>query len=170
MIDNQEITATLTKLYQLFDEATKSNTTDTYLLKLYSKFALMEFCGWIEESMDEIVDCFAIRTLSNQTYKDIFRQTIKVNNYGFKWKENFRPMLFKTIGIHNLEKIDLILQDRGIIIDSLHGELTGLSAERGIAAHTFINSQFKTPSIYLNTLNIIYPILKEIEREIDLIT
>ncbi|MBC7643250.1 MAG: hypothetical protein H7174_13110 [Flavobacterium sp.] len=132
----------------------------------YSKLAIIELCGWIEHSMDNIADNFANRHLSSIPFKDIYLN-VKTNTFGFEYKKNFRKMLGTTIGLHNMETIELSLTSTGEIA-ILEANLTSLKILRDNAAHTFINATttYQAPSVTKSQLLIIYPILKKIGQQV----
>ncbi|ASZ11188.1 endoribonuclease [Chitinophaga sp. MD30] len=133
----------------------------------YSKLAIIELCGWIESSMDDIVQHFADRKLKTASYQRIFRKEIKGKNYGFEYETNFRKMMHQTIGLHNMESIEVKL-DRSGQIAILLAELNALKLLRNDAAHTHIDATktYQAPSVTKAQLLRIYPILKEIDREV----
>ncbi len=165
MVDHTEITTTLNKLDSLY-----SSTADVDLLKWYSKLSMLEFCGWIETTMDSIVLSFADRKLTAQEYKNQCTTILK-KTHGFLYDGHFKELLCKIIGLHNLEIIETNIGNPNI--DTLNRELTQLWQLRSELAHTFTDSMkvYKTtPSTVLNgNLVIILPILKIIQKEIDAI-
>ncbi|WOD43475.1 hypothetical protein [Hwangdonia lutea] len=127
----------------------------------YSKLALMELCGWIEESLDKIARrCVKNKILTTQ-YEDIMDSIVK-NNYGFNYKRNFRKMMLQTIGVVKMEKLETQLNNTGKI-GLLNATLDNLTIERNKAAHSTnagVMLTFQAPSITLNQLEQIYPILR----------
>ena len=91
MINEAEIIYTLTKLecFLLFD-----STADNDLIKYYSKLSMLEFCGWIEITMDSMVLSFASRKLGTKNYKDECNKIFKKTN-GFLYEEHFRQMIYR---------------------------------------------------------------------------
>jgi len=132
----------------------------------YSKLSIIELCGWIELSMDKIVEHFANKHLKTQPYKDMFN-SLKDKNYGFDYKANFRKMLCKTIGMHKMEILEIKLNKNGDIT-KLDGILCSLKTLRNDAAHTYIDvtKTYQAPSVTISQLNDIYSILKHFSREI----
>ena len=133
----------------------------------YSKLAIIELCGWIEYSMDYIAEHFANRKLRTQSYRDIFKG-YKNTNYGFEYKKNFRKMLYQTVGLSVMEKIETKLERIGGLITVLDTELDNLKTLRNDAAHTYIDATktYQAPSVTRAQLLRIYPILKKIDQEI----
>lgn len=102
----------------------------------YSKLAVLELCGWIEISMDDMVGRFARRNIKQEAnlkyvLKDVIRKT-----YGFDYKMNFRMMVVKTIGICNCEKIEASIDQATLA--KFEAELSNLKAVRDRLAHTYV--------------------------------
>jgi hypothetical protein len=76
-------------------------------------------------------------------------------------------MLGNTIGLHNMEAIELTLTATGEIT-ILDATLTALKTLRDDAAHTFIGATttYQAPSVTKAQLLIVYPILKKIAQEV----
>jgi len=164
MIVKNYIESTIDDLEKMYNNS-RSQKKSIY----YSKLALMELCGWVEGSMDDIVEKYCNRKLRNESYKTYVRKEIIKPNFGFQYNNNFRPMLMKAIGIVAIEKLEKKLENSGGKITILKSKLGNLKSPRNDAAHTFIKgttSMFDTPSIIKREFNILYPILKEIESEI----
>lgn len=160
MVVKKHIMYNIKNLNRLYDSA--PTTEATY----YSKLAIIELCGWIELSMDSIAEHFANKHLKTQPFKNSFQSLIE-NNYGFDYKRNFRKMLNQTIGLHNMEKIELKINLTGCIT-ILDSTLDILKKLRNDAAHTYIGTTttYQSPSVTKSQLEIVYPILKEISKEI----
>ncbi|MEJ5316671.1 MAG: hypothetical protein WHS63_06665, partial [Tenuifilum sp.] len=129
--------------------------------------AIIELCGWIELTMDNIVERFANKHLKTQPFKESFK-SLKMNNYGFDYKKNFRRMLSQTVGLHNTEKLETKLNKSGQI-DILDAILKNLKKLRDDAAHTYIDATktYQAPSATKAQLEQIYPILKEFSKEVN---
>ena len=156
MVVKQHILVNIKRLDKLYNSA--STTEATY----YSKLAIIELCGWIEFSMDNIAKNFANRHLKTLPYQNSFQALIN-SNYGFEYKNNFRKMLNQTIGLHNMEQLELPLIATGEIA-ILDATLDSLKVLRNDAAHTFIGATttYQAPSVTKAQLEVIYPILKKI--------
>ena len=160
MVVKQHILENIKKLDRLYNSA--STTEATY----YSKLAIIELCGWIEFSMDNIATNFANRHLTSLDYQNSFVALIK-SNYGFDYKSNFRKMLCQTIGMHNMQNLELPLIASGEIA-ILVANLNTLKQLRNDAAHNFIGTTtiYQAPSVTKAQLETIYPILKKIGASI----
>lgn len=162
MITHAYIRDTLVKLDKLYNNPRSQKETN-----LYTKLALLELCGWVEESMDNIVKIYGKRKLKTEPFKKLHLNIID-KNYGFKYEYNFRPMLIQTIGIIQVEKLETDL-NKLAKIDILSSELTRLNKLRNKAAHTYTKgttASFAAPSVTLGIFHIIYPILLEIDQKL----
>jgi hypothetical protein len=160
VVVKKHILKTVNKLDRLY------NTTPTAEATYYSKLAIIELCGWIEQSMDMIADSFANRKLKTLPYQSIYK-SIKEKNYGFVYKEHFRKMLYQTIGLHQMESLEKKLNHTGSIT-VFQSELETLKILRNDAAHTYIDATktYQAPSVTKAQLETIYPILRQIHKEI----
>jgi hypothetical protein len=162
MITDQKIRANLNDLDSLYNKPTNTPQEATY----YCKLALLELCGWIEESMDCLIRKHSKR-LKNQVNKDYVNNVID-KNHGFNYEGNFREMLIKIIGIIQVERLEFKLEKQGDITQ-LKSILKRLNKPRNEAAHTFykgVTQIFQAPSTSLGDLSDIYQILKKIETEL----
>lgn len=130
----------------------------------YSKMALLEYCGWIEESLDKIAKRCVKGKLSDSRHIRIFNNLIVRKNHGFQYYDNFRPMMIKTIGIVYMEELDLHLASLGDK-STLVNELEAIKKQRNDAAHTWVIGRtlsYPAPSQTIIRLNRVYPILRAI--------
>lgn len=135
----------------------------------YSKLAVIEGCGWIELSMDYIATNYAKRKLRLKTrpFIDMFEGVVG-GNHGFQYKDNFRKMLIATIGLRNMERIETKVNRSGNI-DVLKSQLKNLLFDRNDASHTYIDATktYPAPSLIKGSILTVYPILKEINAEVN---
>ncbi len=130
--------------------------------------AILELCGWIEESMDEIINNCAKKNLRTQDQIEKVKKDIIKKNHGFKYESNFKKMLIQLIGFINVcrleKKVDAIKFDR------LKSNLKDLKSFRDQEAHTYITQSFTrridAPSRTLSRLNDIYEGLKDYEKKL----
>ena len=163
MITKSYLLENLNELNKLYNGAT-SNKKAIY----YCKLALLELCGWIEESMDDIIRQYSNSKLKDDKNKKYLKNNIIKPNYGFRYDENFREMLVKTIGIIQLEKLEIKLEKQGIIT-KLKSALKKIIEQKNEAAHTFLKGVTRTydaPSVTREIFLEIYELLKLFEREI----
>jgi len=164
MIVKNYILSTIEELDSLYN-----NSRSQKKAIFYSKLALLELCGWIEESMDNIVISYGSRKLKQKSNKDHIKDNIVSWVHGFQYNQHFRPMLMSVIGIKNLEMIEIKLENKGGQISRLKSFLGNLKSDRNDAAHTFlkgITRTYNAPSRTKGEFLSIYPILKEFDKEI----
>jgi len=130
----------------------------------YSKLALLEVCGWIEETMDDIVRSCARKHLKKQNSFDSIEKVIE-NTHSFKYQSNFQNMLRQLVGLINLEKLEN--NYNSIKFQLLASSLGTLKQYRDEHAHTYIKGQtntFYAPSFTISHFYKVYDGLKDIER------
>ncbi|NVN95975.1 MAG: hypothetical protein HXX18_11890 [Bacteroidetes bacterium] len=164
MIDSIGITTTIDELDVLYN----SNPLQaTY----FSKLAVLELCGWLELTMDCIVNECANSKLSLQSNKDFFEKKVVDSTFGFHYDQHFRPMLMKLIGLIKLEQIESGLITSGEL-SILESHLGTLNQTRRRAAHTSIvgaTVTYEAPSKIRQYLNTLFPILKKFETALQII-
>lgn len=150
-------------------EYNKSTTTTHYAI-LCSKLATMEFCGWIEQTFDEIIKDYARNKLRIPSNFDYIERTILKNNHGFHYENNIRKVLMNCIGINNLENFEDCLENTLGYLTVLRSKLNTFTTSRNNAAHTYTpygtTITYVAPSVIVAEINIITPILQKLEQEI----
>jgi hypothetical protein len=128
----------------------------------FSKYAILETCGWIEEAMDEIVLTFALRKLGNPDNAKSFKEKVRSNsNMGIN---NLRKLLIELIGLVNLERLETMADPAKVA--NLYADLSHLHPLRNTEAHTHINGIIRNidaPTVTRARLDRIYDGLVEIE-------
>lgn len=159
MVNYVDIEKTLGNL----DSTYSASMSDPFLPIILSKTALIEFSGWIEQSMDQILfDYLDFHVCESYMVKYIKSQ-IK-NNHGFKYENNILRILSITIGSYNLENV---LDE--INIDVFKTILDKYSDNRNKAAHTHTagtTMTYDAPSVILKDFEKIKPIITTIEHEV----
>lgn len=120
--------------------------SDPLLPILLSKTALIEFSGWIEQSMDQILYDYLDSHICETYIIKYIKDQIK-KNYGFKYENNILRILSITIGAYNLENVL-----NKININLLKTLLDKYSNKRNNAAHTHTLgtiTTYDTPSVIL---------------------
>ncbi len=163
MITQSYIKTTLIELDRLYVLST-SQKKAIY----FSKLALIELCGWIEESVDDIVIRHSSRKLKVVCNREYCKVDIVNLNYGFQYNSNIRPMLMRLIGLVCLEKVEKKLELTAQIT-LLKSNLGNLKRSRNEAAHTHLKGVTRTylaPSRILGDFNRIYPLLHSLDYEL----
>ena len=163
MIAKSYIESTLKELDKLYNQAS-SQKKAIY----FSKLAVIELCGWIEETVDEIVLRHANRKLKNNDNKTYCKEKIIKSNYGFQYLQNVRPMLISLVGLIGVEKIENELE-KTAQITLLKSNLGNLKLSRNEAAHTHlkgITRTYNAPSRTIGDFNRICTVLEKLDCEL----
>lgn len=163
MIASSHIDKTLKDLDKLYNSAT-SQKKAIY----YSKLALIELCGWIEETLDNIVIKHANRKLKLPCNKKYYSEKIVMKTYGFDYKANIRPMFIGLVGIIEVEKIEKKL-DKQMQLQRFKSQLGNLKAIRNDAAHTHLKGVtrvYNAPSYTIREFSTIKQFLEKIDSEL----
>ncbi len=134
----------------------------------FSKLAVLEYCGWIEESFDNIIRRSVKQKLKTMEFRQMLERTVIGNTYGFQYKKDFRPMLTKSVGLQNSEALESFLKNSGGF-EMLISELDSMKLHRNTAAHTWVsdaNQTYPAPSLIKGSLEKVHPILRSIYSEI----
>ncbi len=162
MIARTYILENLNALDHRFNKATSAKES-----LFYSKLAIIELCGWIEESMDDLVLRCARRHLKLAANVKYVEKEIVERTYGFKYEKHFRRMLIQVIGLINIEKLEKRVDQtkRTHFIATLEA----LTTSRNSEAHTHIRGTTKlinAPSVTLNQFNTLYEGLIEYDNTV----
>lgn len=124
-------------------------------------------CGWIEESMDDIVLRCATRHLKNISNKEYVRKQIVRRTHGFDYDYHFRRMLIQLLGIINVENIEKSVDNSKQA--QLKAILSTLKSEKDPEAHTHIKGvtrSINAPSVTLSQFPAIFDGLIEYDQVI----
>jgi hypothetical protein len=134
----------------------------------YAKLTVLEACGWIEETMDNIIHDYHIRKLPNPSNQREIQDVI-TRTFGFDYTTNFRKMVIHTVGLINVSKIETTLEMNGDLT-TLKAKLGNLKVYRNNFAHTHTKKgsipSYPHPSLIKNEINIIFTCLKLYQQEL----
>ncbi len=166
MLEGTEIKKTLSWLDRQYIAASAKRRISNIELQLYSKLALLELSGWLEQSFDRIVMEYLERTCGDPTYikkcKDMLIK--KVN--GFNYETDVQKLLLFIIGPQKFRILENKLKTKGLF-DQFHSTLNTLCELRNKAAHTHTRGtteQFSAPSQILLYYNQITKPMQYIDR------
>ncbi|MBL1146122.1 MAG: hypothetical protein HND56_07115 [Pseudomonadota bacterium] len=114
---------------------------------LYSKLALLELCGWIEESMDDVVNRCVNKNVKKHQYRQYLKEQVVERNSGFDYERHFRSMLVQIVGFSVFEKLEKRVDP--VKLHLFKSSLGSLKTIRNSAAHTHIKGitpNVKAPS------------------------
>jgi len=165
--DSTEILQIVTELDNKYNASPPPNPQWAIL---YSKLSIIEFCGWIEQTFDEILIAYSSNKLTKLNYLQYYKENVINTNYGFQYEKHFRQMLIKTIGINNLESLEDCLENHLAYLSILKSILGTFKTPRDTAAHTYTpqgaTPNYNSPNIVISNINRITPILQKIEQEL----
>jgi hypothetical protein len=130
----------------------------------FAKLAIIELCGWIEESMDELINRSSRRNLKVPKNREYCAEKIVGSVYGFDYNKNFRGMLMQLIGLVNVEKLEARVNQAKH--DSLKSTLGTLKQARDSIAHTHLKGVTRTldaPSVTIRSFQRVYEGLADLE-------
>jgi hypothetical protein len=160
MIKKRDIQRSL----QTLDSRYNAGTVDIADTIYYSKLAVLEYCGWIEHSMDQIVERSIKGKLKTDKFKRTFEKEIVGRTYGFMYEKHFLAMIIRTVGIVEAERLERLLEADGSYL-VLKAQLNQMKTYRDKAAHTWSDLSgpaFPAPSILLGNLDVAYPIFTKL--------
>jgi hypothetical protein len=131
----------------------------------FAKLAIIEVCGWIEESMDEIVLSCASRHLTNTQNISYVENVIVGRTNSFEYEQHFRLMLMRILGIIGLEKLEMSFN--ATKFNKMKASLIFLKTRRDEQAHTHIQDMtmnIDAPSVIISHFQNVYDGLKHIEN------
>ncbi len=160
MITKQYIVPSLQALDTAYQGAVSVDDAERF-----AKLAIIELCGWIEESMDDLVTRCSARHLKIPDNRDFCKSQIIKRTYGFDYDIHFRMMLIKLLGIITVEKIEKQLDQAKHV--TLKSTLGNLKVVRDAVAHTHLKGTARTldaPSVMINRFQIIYDGLLDVDQ------
>lgn len=140
------------------------NTTSTTEASYCSKLAILELCGWIEISMDDIVLRGCVRALKQEKNRKAVREKVKYN-YGFEYQKHFVSLITSLVGFHGFEALEKTIPVSVSI--SFKSELGNLKERRNSLAHTYykgVTPSYDAPSITMSRYQIVTAGLEAYDR------
>lgn len=130
----------------------------------FAKLAILELCGWIELSMDDIVRMRSRRTIRVAANQAFVETEVIKRNYGFS-HQNFRGMLIRVMGLHDVERLEQRVDTAKRA--KLEAQLISLVTIRNSLAHTYVKGVTTTidaPSVTMARFAEVYEGLCDYER------
>ena len=166
MIVKKHIFLTLRSLDKRYNSALTSATPEDAIF--YSKLAILEYCGWIEEAFDTVIRRSMKKKLKTLAFKQILEGGVIGTTYGFRYKKHLRNMLCRSLGLQRAEAIEQSLKDNGEF-EVLESELETFTGHRNNAAHTSVAGTTQTypaPSVVIASLQKVHPIARRLYKEV----
>ncbi len=152
------------KLLQKLDSCfNDSQASDPTLSIVYSKAAILEVCGWLEEAFDEIAHNCVRKRLRTLERRKFLNDKIKAT-YGFEYNTKARPLITHAIGVVKLLEIEKNLEnDASLTV--LKTTCSNLNKLRQDAAHTTIYGRkmtYPAPSVAIQEFEKCLPIVNRL--------
>lgn len=158
------------KLEERYDDPDSSDTytasADIELKesRFYSKLAILELSGWVEGSIDALVQNLADRKSLTNDARERFKKAVK-STRGFDYENHFLELLHKVIGIIDTGMVEENINNNiDGTLENFKSTLNSLYKSRNRLAHTFsqeMQEQIDSPS---NTRDYYKKILAGLER------
>ena len=139
----------------------------TILSAMFSKLAVLELCGWLEQTIDRILYHYVNVTISNRQLRNTIKEQVIDTVYGFKYAKELKPLFMKILGAARFNHILRVLGRKGqdeILLSCIQK----LNRERNVAAHTYWNDKaqqhFDAPSCTYQEFLTLVPIVTEIDK------
>lgn len=162
MIARSEIEQNLKSLDRRFVNAQSAREA------LYaSKLAIIELGGWVELSMDDVIERCAVRHLAVEKNRKFCREKIIGTTWGFEYEKHFRNMLARLLGLINVERIERKVD--GAVHSAFLASLESMKVARNLEAHTYLKGVTRTinaPSVTLTHYSRIENGLAQIDEAI----
>lgn len=132
----------------------------------YSKLAIIEICGWIESSLDELFYNYSSSALESSNYINKMHNRIK-ETYGFSQNKHLKPLVVSVVGYSGLEKLESSCDQS--LLGGLYRNLDELTKMRNELAHTYIKGfavTIESPQLILRRLDHVANGLDELERKL----
>jgi hypothetical protein len=146
-------------LEQLF-----TNTNEKKKVILFSKLALLELCGWIETTMDSIINENAKKRNLDPEDEKFIRGKV-TRTYSFEYIK-FRDLVILLIGVKKTKLLETSMNNNFVLMEA---KLNELFTKRCKLAHTHSDRTTKiidSPQIMKSDFNDLLKYLKEYERKL----
>lgn len=163
MIDYDSIYGTLSKLDREYN--LKQSDPDFQMPVLISKLAVLELCGWIEMSLDQVLNDYISKLSLNDDIKKKLDAIIK-HNHGFSFDNNIFPLFCGVLGVKMVADLFDSMTDRDY--QNLKTVTDNYSKHRNQAAHTDTPNgttrTYDAPSLVIQAYNQIKPAVVKMEE------
>jgi len=131
--------------------------------------AIIELCGWIEISLDEIFETNAPKFANQRRYSKKFAGQLD-KTYGFHEVSHLQPLIIALVGYSGLEQLEASCDRR--LMGGLHRNLNELTDMRNRLAHTYIKGfgvTIESPQLILGRLEHVANGLDHFAEQLDLL-
>lgn len=160
MIVKCHIEGTLTRINRLY-----LASADVRLGLYFSKLAMLELCGWIEITMDDMVRSLSKRMVRNVGNRNYYEKEFIKRTHGFEYEYHFRRMLIGLVGLHGVEEIERKVNSA--VFQPMCAALNTLKPDRDKHAHEYIKGttlRLDAPSIIITRYKVVHAGLVNVEQ------
>ncbi len=160
MITKQYIVPGLQALDTAYNNAASDDDAERF-----AKLAIIELCGWIEESMDSLVLRCGKRQLKVSKNRTYCEDDIIAPTYGFDYHKHFRYMLIRLVGLVTVERLEMQVDQAKHV--TLKSTLGSLKVVRDSVAHTHLKGTTRTldaPSVTIRRFQWVYDGLLDLDQ------
>ena len=160
MITKQYIVPSLQALDTAYRNAASDDDAERY-----AKLAIIELCGWIEESMDSLLLRCGKRHLKDAKNLGYCEDDIINPTYGFDYHKHFRFMLIRLVGLITVERLERQVDQAKHA--TLKSSLGSLKVVRDSVAHTHLKGttrRLDAPSVTLRSFQSVYDGLLDLDQ------
>lgn len=137
------------------------------LAAMFSKLAILEVGGWIEQTVDSMLYYYVNATVPNRQIQKTVKEQVIDTVYGFRYASDLKPLFMKVLGADKFQYIEQKLKRKGMDQILLNCIAT-LNRGRNAAAHTYwhrsVQQKFDAPSVTCKLFNDMLPIVIEIDK------
>lgn len=167
--------------YSLIDTDHSQSTDYKLELSMLSKFSVMEFCGWIEVSMDSILKTYLKIKVKDKAVFDGANYDVD-RVHGCDPNKHIRPMMRQILGAKSfaryVKKSGADLDQICASVDLIGGKpssscmAAGVKPQpkRNVAAHTCLmpsaQAYFNAPSRVMHELKLVHPLLWNLRNDL----
>ena len=150
------------------DTEYNASITDPDMPVFFSKLAVIELSGWLEDSIDEILYEYIGQHLLDSDVINPVKDIIQ-KNFGFKYGSNILKICLSVLGANNWENI--VDKLKPVEYSNLKAITGSLTDSRNKAAHTstVATRTFNAPSLTLADFRKLKPAIQMIENEVRMI-
>ena len=159
----------LQKTLQFLDSMYQAHQTseDPEEAVAFAKLAVLEFCGWVEMTIDDIARCAVIVSLPAEEDRKPLEALIK-DTSGFDYSRHVTPLLVSALGSVRFSVVENTMREEALL-DRFRSVLNSaeFSRMRNRAAHTFNDGtqrNYDAPSSVLGKLQQIAPLMERMRE------
>lgn len=146
-----------------------ASLSDPYEQVMYSKIAVIEFCGWLEESLDIVYEkMLSNSSINTPSVKRLLKKGVE-NTYGFKWERHVLKNFLSIQGAREYcaRSTDPLISNQLAALQSFCDKYEKLRDQCAHKSNAYsINTTIYAPSVVLNDFRQTRNALLQLYREL----